>query len=259
MTELDELRRAMQATERPADLLDFAEIMVAGRRLRQRRRVLAGGAAALSIVLLSGGIAFGAHRAYDRGPAEPAASAAAASVSPSARVTAPAPSPPARSTHPTPDPNPPVAKEERTALGEVIGAGIRYGDAERVYYAIPLDLPGAPGVRFGLVAGLRYPNGDLTPDLEINDTRGQDRSPGFHSIGYDESITSTTPSTPAFGYFVGPAKRIIGKSGGVEIAATLRTWSEDSAVVIFWFDPKKLTPGVRLDGIVARDADGHLL
>jgi hypothetical protein len=36
-------------------------------------------------------------------------------------------------------------------------------------------------------------------------------------------------------------------------------WSQDPQVVIFWFDPEVLAPGVRLDGIIARDQQGRKL
>ena len=81
--------------------------------------------------------------------------------------------------------------------------------------------------------------------------------PGFHQIGYDER-TSAVP-LPTFGYFVGPARRIVGTVAGRQVVARLQRWSVDQQVVSFWFDPAALPPGDRLDGIVARDASNRLL
>ncbi|WP_240944465.1 hypothetical protein [Micromonospora thermarum] len=64
---------------------------------------------------------------------------------------------------------------------------------------------------------------------------------------------------PTFGYFVGPAKRIVGTVDGRQATARLAQWSRDPQVVIFWFDPQQLAPGTPLDGIVAHDARGRRL
>jgi hypothetical protein len=142
----------------------------------------------------------------------------------------------------------------------VVDAGIWYGVDQRVYYVVAVDLPEAPGVRIGLMAGRRTPAGELTDDIVVNDVRGSDRRPGFHEIGYDEATPSAArPSVPTFGYFVGPASRIVGTVDGRQVEARLARWSTDPELVIFWFDPADLTPGVRLDGIVARDRSGRLL
>ncbi|WP_405433265.1 hypothetical protein [Micromonospora sp. NBC_00617] len=114
-----------------------------------------------------------------------------------------------------------------------------------------------PKVTIGLAAGRRAPDGTLSTDILVNDVEGADRSPGFHQIGYDER-SSDTP-VPTFGYFVGPAERIIGTVDGRQVDARVARWSRDKQVVIFWFDPATLTPGERLDGIVARDRGGRRL
>lgn len=118
-------------------------------------------------------------------------------------------------------------------------------------------MPGVPKVTIGLAAGRRAPDGTLSTDILVNDVEGADRSPGFHQIGYDER-SSDTP-VPTFGYFVGPAERIIGTVDGRQVDARVARWSRDKQVVIFWFDPATLTPGERLDGIVARDRGGRRL
>ncbi|MGV9982220.1 hypothetical protein ACWDUH_31635 [Micromonospora wenchangensis] len=110
------------------------------------------------------------------------------------------------------------------------------------------------------MAGRRTPAGELTNDIVINDVQGSDRRPGFHEIGYDDTTPSDDrPPVPTFGYFVGPATRIVGTAGGRQVDARLARWSTDPELVVFWFDPVDLTPGVRLDGIVARDRSGRLL
>jgi hypothetical protein len=81
--------------------------------------------------------------------------------------------------------------------------------------------------------------------------------PDFHQLGYDES--ESVFAVPTFGYFVGPAARIIGTVDGRQVDATVARWSLDKQVVIFWFDPASLAPGKRLDGIVAHDGAGRRL
>jgi hypothetical protein len=245
--DLDHLRWAMRATERPdGDPLDLTTIMRAGRRLRLRRR-LAGGGAALATVLLVVGAGIGVREAREPGPQEPPAPAA---TTPAARPTVAAY---------TPSPSP-WAEERRPPVGDVVDSGIRYGTEQRVFYVVAVDLPDLPKVRIGLAAGRRAPGGEPVVDFLVNDVRGSDRRPGFHEIGYDASGPDRdSPPVPTFGYFVGPAERIVGTVGGREVTARLARWSEDGQVVVFWFDPADLTPGVRLDGIVAHDARGQRL
>ncbi|MEV4847249.1 hypothetical protein AB0K20_29010 [Micromonospora matsumotoense] len=246
MNELDQLRRAMRATERPYhDDLDLTVIMRDGRRLRRRRRLAGAGAAALVSVLLVGGIGLGVRWTRPSTPDQPPGSA----------VTGPAAPPSA-----TPPPTRLITPPPREFLGAVVGTGIRYGTDERVFYVVAVDLPEAPGVTIGLMAGRRTPAGELIDDIVINDVRGADRRPGFHEIGYDEAtLSDARPPVPTFGYFVGPATRIVGTAGGRQVEARLARWSTDPDLVVFWFDPVDLAPGVRLDGIVARGAEGRLL
>lgn len=242
MTEMDELRRAMRATER-ADGLDLDDIMRRGRRLRRRRR--AGAAVAAMTAVLA--VAFGVEAVATRpGPpnlpgGEPAATASAG--------------PPA----PTPTAAPAPTQSPLQPLGTVVDSGIRYGADARVFFMVPIDVPELPRVTIGLVAGRRAPDGHLTSDFLLNDVSGSDRRAGFHEIGYDQQRAPTDTSIPTFGYFVGPAARIVGTVDGRQVDAKLARWSEDPQVVIFWFDPKTLTPGTRLDGITARDPQGHRL
>lgn len=242
MNEVDELRRAMRATER-ADRngLDLAGIMREGRRVRRRRRVAGTGAVAAVVAVLIG---VGGTVARTRPPEPPGPAATAASTA----TAGPSPTP-------TPGPTGPPVRP----AGAVVGSGIRYGADERVFYLVPVDVPGLPGVTIGLVAGRRSPTGELTTDYLVNDVEGSDRRPGFHQIGYDQQRVPTDAPVPTFGYFVGPAARIVGTVDGRHVEARLARWSEDPRLVIFWFDPGVLTPGTPLDGIVARDARGRKL
>jgi hypothetical protein len=239
---MDELRRAMRATERP-DGLDIADIMRRGRRLRRRRRAGVGIAAAVVVIAVTAGVDAVATRPGppDLPAGEPVATASAATPPPSP-TAAPAP------TEAPPRP-----------LGTVVDSGIRYGTDERVFFVVPVDVPELPRVKIGLAAGRRAPGGRLTSDFLVNDVSGSDRRPGFHEIGYDQQRVPTDTSVPTFGYFVGPAARIVGTVDGRQVEAKLARWSEDPQVVIFWFDPETLTPGTPLDGITARDPQGRRL
>ncbi|MEV4535927.1 hypothetical protein AB0J82_19095 [Asanoa sp. NPDC049518] len=227
MSELQQLRDAMRATEQPS-ALDLAAIMRDGRRLRRRRRIARSGGATLASTLVAAVVVVVAG-GEGPPPPEPGLRRPAA-VAPTA------------------------TSESRVPVGEVVDTGVYYGDDQRVYYFVPVEVPGVPNVTIGLVAGRRLPGGALTADYLVNDVSGDDRSAGFHEIGRDQSgAVGTSPTVPTFGYFVGPAQSIVGTVDGQHRKARLARWSEDSRVVIFWFDPTDLTPGVPLDGIVARD------
>ncbi|MGC5311754.1 hypothetical protein [Micromonospora zamorensis] len=252
MSELERLRQAMRDTERPATSLDLAAVMREGRRLRIRRRVAGAGAATLgaglaaAVVVLAVGASPGGPPPPERPP-------------PVAVAPPPVGASPTASAWLEPTPPPTVARDvpPPKPLGRVIDSEVRHGADQRVYYFIGVSVPGEPKVSVGLAAGRRAPDGLLTTDILVNDVDGADRSPGFHQIGYDER--SSTVPVPTFGYFVGPAQRIVGTVGARQVDARLARWSEDKQVLIFWFDPAELTPGQRLDGIIARDAAGRRL
>ncbi|TNH31095.1 hypothetical protein FHG89_04220 [Micromonospora orduensis] len=240
MNELDRLRDAMRATERSAPTLDLVAVIREGRRLRTRRRIAGVGVATLATALAAivVMVAVGAR------PGEPP---------PVDRPPPVAVSPTPKSEEPTPPPSTPPPKP----LGRIVDSGVRHGADQRVYYVVQVSVPGQPRVSIGLAAGRRAPDGTLTTDILVNDVEGADRSPGFHQIGYDER--SAAAPVPAFGYFVGPAQRIVGTVDGRQVDARLARWSLDKQVVIFWFEPAELTPGQRLDGIIARDGSGRRL
>jgi hypothetical protein len=247
MNETGRLREAMRATEQAQrHQFDVELIMRKGRRLRYRRRAAQGG-----MLLASAAVVVGFALGLRPGgpPVEPGAEPTVAAITPTVETPLP-------SALDTPPPTPPAPQP----IGEPVTTGIRYGDDERVFYFIAVDLPHAPEVTIGLVAGRRGPGGALAADHLLNDVEGDDRRPGFHEIGYEPS-PQTLPATPVptFGYFVGPAAKIVGTVDGYEIIAQQTLWSEEPEVVIFWFDPQALTPGQRLDGIVAYDAQGRKL
>ncbi|SNT00375.1 hypothetical protein SAMN05421812_102705 [Asanoa hainanensis] len=236
MSELQRLREAMRVTERPSSL-DLAAIMRDGRRLRRRRVFARSGGATLAAAFVAA-VAVVAVNQDD----------------PSLNEHVPTPAAVA------PTPSPAFESESRKPIGAVVDTGISYGVERRVYYFVPVEVPGHPKVRMGLVGGRLLPGGSLTSDYLVNDVEGIDRSAGFHEIGNDESGPGQTrPPVPTFGYFVGPAQSIVGTVDGKDIKARLARWSEDAQVVIFWFDPTDLAPGVPLDGIIARDKSNRRL
>ncbi|SBT38678.1 hypothetical protein [Micromonospora auratinigra] len=243
MNEAEQLRRAMRTTEVTSQgVLDLAAVMRDGRQLRQRRRLAGAGAAALATAVIAG-VALGVQVAHPPGPELTPAPAATTTTTRPAATASPSES--------TPQPRP---------VGAVVASGIWYGSEERVFYVVPVEVPRQPHVTIGLVAGRRAADGRLTSDFVVNDTEGNDRRPGFHQIGYDQpGPIRTSPAVPTFGYFVGPAKRIVGTAAGREVEARLVRWSRDGQVVIFWFDPAQLRPGTSLDGIAAVDAHGRTL
>ncbi|MEU1396651.1 hypothetical protein ABZ403_11380 [Micromonospora zamorensis] len=252
MSELERLRQAMRDTERPDTSLDLAAVMREGRRLRIRRWVAGTGAATLAAGLAAVVVVV-AVAARPGGPPTPERPPPVAVAPPPAGAS------PTASTSLEPTPPPTVGRDvpPPTPLGQVIDSEVRHGADQRVYYFVGVSVPGEPKVSVGLAAGRRAPDGTLTTDILVNDVDGADRSPGFHQIGYDER--SSTVPVPTFGYFVGPAQRIVGTVGGRQVEARLAPWSADKQVLIFWFDPAELTPGQRLDGIIARDASGRRL
>ncbi|MEV6376323.1 hypothetical protein [Micromonospora musae] len=258
MNEADRLREAMRVTESTDQgMLDLAAVVREGRRLRWRRRLAGAGAAGLVLaVAVAVPVAL---RPGGPSPQRPADAPTTATVA--APTTAPTAGP---ATPPTvgPTTGTPVSPggTDRKPTGAVVSSGIRYGAQERVFYVVPVDVPSLPRVKIGLVAGRRDTDGRLTPDVLINDVAGRDRREGFHEIGYDQQgDRAVVPPVPTFGYFVGPATRIVGTVDGRQVAAELARWSTDPRVVIFWFDPTTLAPGVRLDGILAYDKRGARL
>ncbi|MET8357277.1 hypothetical protein [Micromonospora sp. NPDC005171] len=254
MSELDRLRDAMRATERPDAVLDLATVMREGRRLRTRRRIAGAGAATLATGLAAVAVVVAVSAFGPGGPAPTGHPPPVAVAPPSVGVSPTA----EQSLGLTPPPTMGRDEPPPKPLGQFVDSGVRHGIDRRIYYFVRVSVPGAPKVSIGLAAGRQAPDGSVTTDILVNDVEGSDRSAGFHQIGYDEESVAAA-SVPTFGYFVGPAKRIVGTVDGRQVDARVARWSADPQVVIFWFDPAQLTPGERLDGIIALDGSGHRL
>ncbi|WP_410607339.1 hypothetical protein [Amycolatopsis sp. lyj-109] len=229
MNDLDDFRAALrQPPEEPFAEPDLAAIMAGGTRLRRRRRLLtgtAGVAAAAAVVLV---VVF------------------------AIQLRQPAPAPVAKPPSPavsTTSPTPPAEK----AIGDVVGTGIRTPAGEIVIYARTVTLP---GIRFGLVAGFRSGT-SLEPVLATNETRGSDRSFGFHATDGGDVIRDQL--IPVFGYFAGPAAKITTTVHGQTVEAHLAKWTADPEVVIFWFSPDAVPDSAVLTPLIAYDADGKRL
>ncbi|MEU0536715.1 hypothetical protein [Amycolatopsis tolypomycina] len=234
MNDLDDFRAALrQPPEEPFAEPDLAKIMAGGRRIRRRRRVLtgtAGVAAAAAVVLV---VVFATQLR------QPAPAPVAQPPSPSLSVSATSPAPAA----------------ERP-IGNVVGTGIRTPAGEIVIYARAVDLPELSGTRFGLVAGYRSGT-SLQSVLATNETRGSDRSFGFHATDGGDVIGNQV--IPVFGYFAGPAARITTTVHGQTVEANLARWTEDPNVVIFWFHPDTVPDSAVLTPLIAYDANGKRL
>ncbi|KZB81656.1 hypothetical protein [Amycolatopsis regifaucium] len=246
MTDLETLRSALR--EPPAEEFaapDLAAIMTKGRRIRRRRRLAtgAGGVAAamVTVLVIVGGVAL-KEPPSDRRSIPPAASASAA--------------PPSQ---PPPAPTSPAPSVATTAadlpMGDVLSLGIRgEGGRELVIYASALDEPVLPDIHFSLQVAYRNDDGTFDALLGTNEYKGSDRSFGFHATDGGELIRGTF--VPVFGYFSGPAQRITSTVRGKPVEAKTAVWSEDPAVVIFWFDPADVESANVLSPLVAYDARG---
>jgi hypothetical protein len=234
MNDLDDFRAALrQPPDEPFADPDLAKIMADGMRLRRRRRLLtgtAGVAAAAAVVLV---VLFAVQLR------QPALAPVAQPPSSKPALSTAAPAPPGD-----------------TPIGNVVGTGIRTQAGEIVFYARAVDLPELPGVRFGLVAGFRSGT-SLHSALVTNETRGSDRSFGFHATDGGENLDGQL--IPVFGYFAGPAARITTTVHGRTVEARTAQWSVDPNVVIFWFNPDAVPDSAVLTPLIAYDADGKRL
>jgi len=199
MTNLDQLKDAMAA---PPDFaprpIDLGTVMAAGGRIRRRRRLVVGAASGLAVAaLLVGGFQFAASQAApERGRPAPAAGPQA----------------------------------DNGVLGEVIATG----SGKWLLYATPIDAAELPDTHFGLNLGLPGPDGRPVTVVTVNETKGSDRAPGFHAV--EGAMEVGGHKTPAFGYYVGPAAKIVATAEGRTVTARQAVWSEDPSVVVFWFD-----------------------
>ena len=218
MTNLDDLRDALAA---PPDFaprpIDLGIVMAAGGRVRRRRRLMVGAASGLAVAaLLVGGAQFAASQA-------------------------------------APERSGPAPAAEQRADNGVLGEVIATGSGEWLLFATPIDSSDLPDTHFGLNLGLPGPNGRPVSVVMTNENKGSDRTPGFHAVQGAMEVNGR--KTPTFGYYVGPATKIIATAKGTTVTARQATWSEDPSVVVFWFDPDAGS----LDHLTAYDSDGRRL
>ncbi|HEV2372376.1 MAG TPA: hypothetical protein VGS19_09410 [Streptosporangiaceae bacterium] len=226
MTDLDSLRQALQAplTHNPGGL-DIGQIITKGRRARRRRRVfvIGGWSACLTAALLAAVTSGGLAR-QSPGP------------------------------HPSVRPAPPATGQchdgPGTLCGLVIRTTIKNASGWLVLYVVKVG--GVPGTTFGVMVTYQK-GGKLAPGVETNETNGSDLSPGFHAV--ESALSVNGQSMPEFGYYVGPAAKIIGVAAGKTLQASMAHWSIDRQVVIFWF-PLGLRMVTKL---AAYNAAGHRL
>jgi hypothetical protein len=229
MNDLDDLRHALESPPGYAPRsLDLGPIMEAGGRLRRRRRLAAGAAGALAVlVLLVGGSQLAGFRNHpvSRTPPVPAA----------------------------------AAPQGDGTLGDVIRTGMAVpgGHGEWVFYAVPVDERVLPDTKFGIMLGVRDTAGELHPVIVANEVKGSDRAPGFHANTATQNLDGR--DTPAFGYYAGGAKSIIGTARGHKVTAHVAPWSEDPSVTVFWFPLAEVPAGTPVTGIAAYDRTGKKL
>jgi hypothetical protein len=224
MTDLDTLRRALQAPGPDLGRLPVGEIMARGRRLRRRRQALAGGGmACLVAVLAAAGIGV-SHLGRQRPPAPQL------SLSPG-----------------------PPHHRLAGAYGSAIFARIRKNPGELVFFAVRVHNRQLPGDTFGLVGAYQNRAGHLSSAVETNETTGSDVSAGFHAI------EAPINGLPEFGYYAGPAAKITGTVGGRTIRAATARWSVNKKIVIFWFRPTDDSGGLEVTNLAAFTAHGTKL
>ncbi|MFJ8915699.1 hypothetical protein [Amycolatopsis sp. NPDC102389] len=245
MTDLETLRSALR--EPPGEGFaepDLGAIMAKGRRIRRRRRLATGAggvaAAVVTVLVIVGAVAL---KEPAQQPLPPAASA---------------PAPPSASP-PIPAPAPTITEApSEQPFGEAIPLGLKgEGGRELVLYAVAIDEPQMPDVRFGLQVGYRNQAGDYDALMASNEFKGSDRSFGFHAVDGGDLVRGTF--VPVFGYFSGPAVRITSTVRGKPVEAKVVPWSEDPSVAIFWFDGAQVESAGVLTPLAAYDAKGQRL
>jgi hypothetical protein len=141
---------------------------------------------------------------------------------------------------------PPKADDTPKALGTVVDTGIKAKSGTWVLYAVPVDVKELKNTHFGLMLGRRLPDGTVTGDVVSNETSGSDKAKGFHAGQGGMNVNGE--DTLTFGYYVGAATKITGKSHGKTVTAKEGTWSQDRSVVFYWFAPKTTVSGLKAYG-----------
>jgi hypothetical protein len=245
MTDLETFRQALKACDLPewpgsgpgvpcSSALDADQIMARGRSLRRRRRLAAAGG---SLCL---------------------AAAVFAAVTSIGHLSRPSPVPALSSPHSAgPAAGGTGRPAPRAQEGRVIPSGIRVAGGEVVFYGVRIHNHQLPGVSFGIMAALRGPTGELTPEVETNETTGSGSSSGFHAVQAASSVGSPAVAIPEFGYYAGPAATITARAGGRQVQAHLTRWSANPRIVIFWFTPASTASAPR--NLAAHSTAGHPL
>ncbi|GAB3894402.1 hypothetical protein GCM10029964_072810 [Kibdelosporangium lantanae] len=206
--------------------------MASGRRIRTRRRVMAGGGAIV------------------------ATAAVLVAVTTFGNLATPAPVTPATTLQTEPSPVVPP-QVDRPPLGDIIHTGITDDRGEVVFYFYKIDAPELPQVHFGLSVAHLDQHNDLKQGLANNEFRRAADAPGFHPIMGGNSESGVF--VPTFGYFVGPAAQIRATVLGRTVRAQMATWSEDPTVHAFWFTQDQVPDQDMLGRPVALDANGKRL
>ncbi|MEV4595969.1 hypothetical protein AB0K15_01035 [Amycolatopsis sp. NPDC049253] len=255
MTDLDKLRSALrEQPDQPFAAPDLDRIISDGRRIRRRRRIATGAGAAAAVAAVVG-IVFGAVAL--RTPAEP-------TQVPVAAPPAPVTSGPLASDGVLPTTSPPpmsaIDQPPTSATqpyGDVIHTGIKTAGGEVVLYATKIDDNAAlPDVHFGIMAAIQTKSGYLSL-YASNEIRGADRSFGFHATA--GGIEAAGTWVPVYGYFSGPAAKIVSTVHGKPVQAQTALWSVDHRVVVFWFDQREVPDPAVLTPLVAYGKDGTRL
>lgn len=215
--------------------LDLDDIMAAGGRLRRRRRVMvAGGTAAVVLAAVVGITAIA--RPEPRIATPPAATTA-----------------PMVSVVPTHQPKLTSMNDYQGPFGTVIDTGLVNADQEK-WALFGVRPAGAKSTAaYSLCIGSQDAKGDLEEFFTIDEAA--DSPVGFHTIQAAMALDGNIEQ-PAFGYYVGPAKRITVTVGGKVIDARLAPWSLHRDITVFWFSPADVKPGDQITTPAAYDASG---
>ena len=189
---------------------------------------VAGAAVACAGVVIAANVAFAQSRPGTGAPAAVSVGAAPAS---SAETPTATPSP---------------QSDNPKALGAIVDTGIKAKNGTWVFYAVPVKLKELKNTHFGLMLGRRLPDGTVTADVVSNETSGSDKAKGFHAGQGGMNVNGE--DTLTFGYYVGAATKITGKSHGKTVTAKQATWSQDRTVVFYWFAPKTSVSGLKAYG-----------
>jgi len=217
MTDLEpEVRETLSA---PPDYaprnLDLNQIMVAGVRLRRRRKIVTIGAAAVAVVALFVG---GAQ--LRQATPQP--------VNPPAATVAPSTPAPKISDN---------GNELKGPLGDVIATGIRTNNQlELVIFGVSGKTVGVENT-YAFAIGERLASGDVTEWASINEDPAvaKNTAPGFHATQHAVEMDGGDVM-PAFGYYVGNPAKITAKYQNRTVTAKTAVWSYDRSVTVFWFD-----------------------